>query len=219
MMKSSFLAALATSSLLFKSCSAFLPVHPTAIRISKFAKDFKKQPQCSELKLVPLSHFSDELTFFSEPDDYRCCIDQQGNFNDGEDVYELALVEEEDLPDLARFVVNTFGADAIRISQDMNAFEKMLMSPAAELLNGYSSLVAFAEVFSGTKQRLTDRLSNMSISKPILDGLTRKQMIDKVEKDSLVLALAKQVNGKNQIVGSIELRLQVRTRPLLDKCT
>jgi hypothetical protein len=133
--------------------------------------------------------------------------------HDGGDVYELALVEEEDLPDLCRFIVSTFGADAIRLSQDMNAFERLLMSPAAELLNSYSSLVAFAEVFSGTKQRLAGRLHNMDISRPKLDGLTRLEMIEKVEKYSLILALAKRGNGKNsniEIVGSVELRLQVR---------
>lgn len=162
---------------------------------------------------MPLSRYSDGLSFFTEPESYRCCIDSKGNFNDGDDVYELALVEEEDLPDLCRFVVSTFGADAIRLSSDMNALERMLMSPAAELLNSYSSLVAFAEVFSGTKQRLAGRLDNMDISRPKLDGLTRQEMIDLAEKDSLIFALAKRGDGENpniEIVGSIELRLQVR---------
>ena len=41
----------------------------------------------------------------------------------------------------------------------MNNIERMLLNPAASLLNGYSGLMAFAEVYSGTKQRLSDRIA------------------------------------------------------------
>jgi len=59
--------------------------------------------------------------------------------------FQLGVLQEDELPDLCRFVVNAFGAEAISLSSDMTSFEKALMNPAAELLNGYSSLVAFAE--------------------------------------------------------------------------
>lgn len=201
----------AVLALLLPSCWAFLDV--TVIPSGAFYRQsFRERIQNVGLNLVPLARYADELSFFSESESYRCCIDSQGYFDDGEEVYELGLVEEQDLPDLCRFVVSTFGADAIRLSQDMNSFERLLMSPAAELLNGYSSLVAFAEVFSGTKQRLKGRLDSMNIARPMLDGLTRQEMIDKVEKDSLILVLAKRGTDEEKIdiVGSIELRLQVR---------
>lgn len=166
------------------------------------------------LQLVPLTKYDRDLSFFSEDECYRVCIDKKGQFTDGEYKFDLSLVEEEDLPDLSRFVVAAFGADAIRLSQDMNAFERALISPAAELLNGYSSIVAFAEVFSGTKQRLDYRLAKMDLSVPSVKGLCGKEAITAAEKDSLILALARPSqdteDSRIEIVASIELRLQVR---------
>jgi len=111
-----------------------------------------------QLHLIPLSNYDDSISFFSEPDSYRCCIDEKGFFsssndnnnnNDANDMlsspFQLGVLQEDELPDLCRFVVNAFGAEAISLSSDMTSFEKALMNPAAELLNGYSSLVAFAE--------------------------------------------------------------------------
>lgn len=215
--------------ILFQSSFAFVDRHQVSLSGTypqHQGRDRFVVPRTSVLKLIPLSKFQDSLTFFKEPDEYRCIIDSRGNFFDGDMVYELGLVEEEDLPDLCRFVVATFGADAIRISQDLNAFERMLMSPAAEFLNGYSGLVAFAEVYSGTKQRLADRFhgpdGGEGISAPSLAGLSQKEKIRKAERDSLVLVLARQVHegtaavtqnidsGRRilDVVASIELRLQ-----------
>jgi hypothetical protein len=181
----------------------------------------------TRLNLVPLSNFDAEMTFFSSDlREERCCINSEGFFEDGKDIYELAIVEEEDLPDLSRFVVSAFGADAISLSQDLNRFEKKLISPATDFLNGYSTLVAFAEVFSGTKQRLETRFEKMNISPPKLDsGLSRQQMIDIVEKDSLVLVLVKKdTDATKEVIASIELRLQVRqtssyTSDVQEDCT
>jgi len=191
--------------------------------------------------LVPLTRFADSISFFTEPEDFRCCIDNNGYFRErsssssssssssptesdstkGDNVdlhlcYELGLVEEEELPDLCRFVVTTFGAEVIAISQDMNSFERMLMNPAAEFLNGYSGLVAFAEVFSGTRQRLLNRFnqqpSMVTISAPELKGLSQKEMIRKAEQESLVLVIARQTTDTNRdggdVIATIELRLQ-----------
>lgn len=203
----------------------------------------------SRLNLVPLINFQNEITFFSESKQKeRLCIDSRGKFitttsrrktkdgiddknnndndkknEESEDEYILALIEEDELPDLCRFIISAFGADAIRLSQDMNSFEKLLLTPATGLINSYSTIVAFAEVFSGTQTRLGTRFDKMDISCPSFvsrDGsriTTRKEMIAVAEKDSLVLALARKknktkANNKNEldVIASIELRLQVR---------
>ena len=178
------------------------------------------------LHLIPLAKFDESISFFSEPEDYRCCIDDKGCFSAKKDdadtsCYELGMIEEKELPDLCKFVVTTFGAEAIQLSSDINSFERMLMNPAAEFLNGYSGLVAFAEVFSGTKQRMADRLrdnpSMVDISAPDLKGLSREERIRKAERESLVLVLARPTTdtGDNrstsngiEVIASIELRLQ-----------
>jgi len=166
------------------------------------------------LNLVPLSKFAELSAFFSDPDS-RLCIDQDGTFTaDNGDIYQLCLAEEEDLPDLSRFIVASFGADAIRLSQDLNAFERMLMKPAAELLNGYSGIVAFAEVLSGLRQRLNLRLSSseMNISAPAIKGLTRDEKLKASSQDSIVLALAKKHDGNDwhiDVIASVELRLEI----------
>ena len=191
------------------------------------------------LRLIPLTNFVDSISFFSEPEDYRCCVDGEGYFRkisppsssiisertrNNSERYELGLIEEEELPELCNFVVTTFGADAIQLSKDMNSFERMIMNPAAQFLNGYSGLVAFAEVFSGTRQRLADRFhedpSKIEISAPDFAGMTREERIRKAERDSLILVLARRTtsgtdggggrdsNASLDVIASIELRLQ-----------
>lgn len=182
--------------------------------ISLFPSHSDPRNTRSNLQLVPLSRFQTEWTLLSD-ESARICLDERGKYQSGEgqEDFELAMVEADDLPDLARFVVAAFGADAIRLSQDMNAFERMLMSPAAELLNSYSTVVAFAEVFSGTKQRLQSRLQRMNLAPPPVKGLSDKVAIATAERDSLVLVLARPSQDRDsriQIIASIELRLQVR---------
>lgn len=172
--------------------------------------------------LIPLAKFDESISFFSEPEMYRCGINSEGLFsprneNSESPSFKLGVVEEEELPDLCKFVVSAFGAEAIQLSSDINSFERMLMSPAAEFLNGYSGLVAFAEVFSGTKQRISGRLREnpemVNISAPALKGLSYEETIRKAERGSLVLVLGREkidtVNNKNiEVIASIELRLQ-----------
>jgi ribosomal protein S18 acetylase RimI-like enzyme len=154
------------------------------------------------------------MTFLSESDDYRCCLDQKGRFkNSKEDFYELGLVEEEDLPDVSRFIVQNFGAEAISLSKDLSSFEELLMRPAANIVNGYSGLVAFAEVLAGLRSRLSLRLQKgVDISPPNLKGLSREEQIRMAESTSVVLALSKKSPGKDNwhsdVIASIELRLQ-----------
>jgi hypothetical protein len=174
------------------------------------ARSLRHASQHEGLNLVPLSTFSDRMSLFSDSDEQRGCLDSNGCFQDGDDIYELALVEAEDLPDLCRFIVSAFGAASIRFSQDLNSFEQLLLNPAAELVNSYSFIVAFAEVLTGTRQRLATRLEKMDISPPALDhSLTRQDNIYIVEKDSLILALVKKGVEPLEVIGTIELRLQV----------
>jgi len=164
------------------------------------------------LHLVPIRKFRDKFTFLSESDDYRCCIDKLGKFGE----YDLCIVEEQDLPDVSRFVVQGFGADAIRLSQDIGAFEKMLMTPALELVNGYSSLVAFAEVLAGMRGRLSFRLKSsqkMDMSPPNFKGLNRKEKIQMASGTSVIFALAKKHSDDTNdwhcdVIASVELRLE-----------
>ena len=164
------------------------------------------------LCLVPVREFRDKFTFLSEPSEYRCCIDQFGKYED----YDLGLAEEQDLPDIARFVVNCFGADAIRLSQDLGAFERMLMTPAIELVNGYSGIVAFAEVLAGLRYRMNFRLKagrQMGMSLPNFKGLNRDDKIRMAAGSSVVFALAKKLSDDgsdwhSEIIASVELQMQ-----------
>jgi ribosomal protein S18 acetylase RimI-like enzyme len=208
--------------LLVRISQAFLTVDVVSLSASHIQGASGARPHRSTehnlLLAIPLSQFSDAISFFSKDvsDDYRCCIDGDGFFCDDTSNngarYELGVVEEQDLPQLCKFVVATFGADAISLSTDMNSLERMLLNPAAEFLNGYSNLVAFAEVYSGTRQRISDRISNVNILPPRLDGLSPAEKIAKAENDSLILILASKKddrpNAEQDIIATIELRLQ-----------
>jgi GNAT superfamily N-acetyltransferase len=165
------------------------------------------------LSLVPIRNFQGEFSFLSMPDSARCCLDSNGTFLDKSEggTYELSLAEEKDLPDLSRFIVQVFGADVIRLSQDINAFERMLMKPAVELLNGYSGIVAFAEVLAGLRSRLSGRSKQTGLALPKLDGLNQEEKIIKASSEAAVLMLAKKHEGSDwhiDVIGSVELRLQ-----------
>ena len=79
-----------------------------------------------QLHAIPLSKFSNSISFFNDFDDNdsRCCIDSNGYFmfadnkDSSSSKYELYIVEESDIPDLCKFVVSTFGADIISLSQE-----------------------------------------------------------------------------------------------------
>ena len=74
------------------------------------ATSIRQRP--TNLNLVPLSKFANDCTFLNESENIRCCIDTEGNFKDDDShIYELGLIDEEDLSDLSRFVIAAFGAD------------------------------------------------------------------------------------------------------------
>ena len=197
--------------------------------------------------LVPLTQFSKSLTFFADTTTTTTnhehgptgegCIDHAGYFYDRPEAeggssttrYELGIVEEHEVATLAKFIVTGFGAEVITLAKEMSSFEKLLLDPAAQLLNGYSGVVAFAEVYTGTQQRIAQRLETMTtqsnnnndaiIAAPQLQGLaSHDARIRTAERDSLVLILAKTNDDNNnarqdtaattEIIASIELRLQ-----------
>lgn len=124
--------------------------------------------------------------------------------------YQIGLPEEDDLPDLSRFLVDVFGADAIHLSTDVNEFEKMLMTPAVQLVNGYSGLVAFAEVLAGLRSRLTYRLKEPNVSCPAIQNLERPEKIKVAAGSSVILVVSKpnKEDWHSDVIGTIELRLQ-----------
>lgn len=120
-------------------------------------------------------------------DDFRCGFDNHGRIlsnDDSSESYFLAVAEEADLPDVAKFIVTNFGADAISLSQDLITFESMLMRPAVELVNGYSGIVAFVEVLAGLRSRLKDRFENMTIEPPSVEqGMSRAEIFLKKHQE------------------------------------
>ena len=162
----------------------------------------------SVLGLVPVSKFRDTLTFFGKDDSYRGNIGQDGTFMVNEEIYTLSVLQESDMPDTARFIIEAFGADAIALSQDLGSLERALLAPSVGLVNAYSSLVAYAEVYSGILSRTKDRKDD--ISSPQLSG-QREQKLKQAERSSLILVLAKQkpmAEWNIDVIASVELRLQ-----------
>jgi len=200
------LAALAVLSLL-QCCCSFLIEKPYT----------SSRRLGTPIHLVPLRNFNSEIGFLAS-EEQRGCISEDGHFEGEHGRYDLYLVDEDDLPDTASFVVNCFGAEAIHLSSDLGAFEKIMLKPAADILNGYSSIVVFAEVLAGTRSRTRSRLVHPTLNKPPIDdkNLSRSEKISIVEQDSIVLVLARErigneqenVSGKIEIIGSVELRLQ-----------
>jgi ribosomal protein S18 acetylase RimI-like enzyme len=170
------------------------------------------------LQLVPIRMSEEDFTFLSKSDQYRCCIDRGGKFVD-EPIYELSLIDETDISNVARFIVQIFGADAINVSKNLTTFEKMLMMPAVELVNGYSGMVAFAEVYAGLRSRLEYRIQpdhKMDMSLPEISGLSREEQLRMAACTSIVVVLGKakeQLNSENDqspndVIATVELRLQ-----------
>lgn len=180
----------------------------------------------TRLHLIPLRNYRQDILFTqisnSKKNDKSLCLDTDGKFRP-DPSFQLCIVEEDDLPDTARFIVQSFGSEAIRMSSDMNgSFEQFILRPTVELLNGYSGIVAFAEVLAGLRSRIRQRLvdQQMGIQAPVLEGLSHEDQIAKASSTALVLVLAKTTNQDEtndatnnnnwriEIIGSVELRLQ-----------
>lgn len=166
------------------------------------------------IHLIPISDFSSELSFLSLPDSYRACIDKNGRFRndcDNPEPYVLCIAEEDDLPDVARLIVDAFGATAITLGGDLSGFEKAFAEPPVGLWNAYTDIVAYADVLSGLRGRMKDRLSNSNIDPPSRLGSSREEIVDTAAKSSLFVVLARPRPGEKigiDAIASVELRLQ-----------
>jgi ribosomal protein S18 acetylase RimI-like enzyme len=159
----------------------------------------------SKLHLAPLSKFQHQLTSLetegslSRPESFIQDLDEK---------YIIGILEERDISDTARFVVESFGAEAITLSQDLGEIERALLSPTVGLVNAYSGIVAYAEVFAGIQSRTKDRKGDLS--PPYLTG-NRDAMLRLAERSSLILLIAKErpnTDWNIDIIASVELRLQ-----------
>jgi ribosomal protein S18 acetylase RimI-like enzyme len=128
------------------------------------------------------------------------------------------VAEEDDLPAVSRLVVESFGADAIRLSSDLQSFERAMIAPAAGLWNGYSGLVAFAEVLHGLRSRTRARRSlgardpgRYLDAPPVRDVPDREEQMRIASGSSVVLALARNHSARGdglEVLASVELQLQ-----------
>lgn len=163
--------------------------------------------------LLPLTSFlSEDLTFLS-----------QKNFDkDSDESIDFYIPEEDDLPEVSTFIVQSFGADAINLSQDFNTVEQIILQPVAGFLNGYSGMAAYTEVLTGLRQRLKTRLQQQQqgqqgqfvIDAPQLEGLTHQEQIQAASRGALVFVLAKPKSKESNdsgydILASVELRLEL----------
>lgn len=183
------------------SCFAFS-------RAFSFPPTTRARQMQSALRLVPIAKFRDQLTFFKKDDSYRGSIDQDGIFQADEEIYTLSVLQESDMPDTARFIIEAFGADAIALSQDLGSLERALLAPSVGLVNAYSSLVAYAEVYSGILSRTKDRQDD--VAPPTLTG-QREVKLKQAERSSLILVLGRKKPSAEwniDVIASVELRLQ-----------
>jgi GNAT superfamily N-acetyltransferase len=164
-----------------------------------------KSLRYSELYLAPLSKFQHQLSSFEE----EIIISRpESLYQDQNEKYIIGVLEEPDISDTARFVVESFGAEAITLSQDLGDIERALLSPTVGLVNAYSGIVAYAEVLTGIQSRTKDRKGDLS--PPYLSG-NRDEMLRMAERSSLILLIAKECPNTDwhiDIIASVELRLQ-----------
>eukprot|EP00529_Nitzschia_sp_RCC80_P000522 CAMPEP_0113444458 /NCGR_PEP_ID=MMETSP0014_2-20120614/2675_1 /TAXON_ID=2857 /ORGANISM="Nitzschia sp." /LENGTH=869 /DNA_ID=CAMNT_0000335467 /DNA_START=555 /DNA_END=3164 /DNA_ORIENTATION=+ /assembly_acc=CAM_ASM_000159 len=194
--------------MMLTSTSAFVPTHllySKAFSATGTENIFDPNPASVARGLFPLSDY------FSPADDL---IEVPEN-------YQISVVDSyDDLPQLSEFVVKVFGADAIRLSSDVNAFERAVLSPATELLNAYSGMIAYGEVLSGNKARLRARIDpeNREVGildpPPIRSDLSRDEKMQMAERTSIILVVTNEdpsqigTEHSKHVVATVELRLQ-----------
>lgn len=183
----------------------------------------------SPIYLVPIYKFNDEVTLLSiankESRYPSIAFDADGTIVLDNKSYEISFMEESDIGNVAQFIVRIFGGDAINLSQNLTSVERLILSPAVDVVNGYSSLVAFAEVYAGLRSRLSYRFQSNHdkalISPPKLHGISREEQIRMISSTSIVIVLATKESTSNDdrsttssnvnnpnIIATVELRLQ-----------
>ncbi len=181
------------------------------------------------LYLIPISSLKDDaplLSISNSRGQFRTIVDEDGTMVLSNTAYELSFMEESDIGNVAQFIVQIFGGDAINLSQNLTTVERLILSPAVDAVNGYSSLVAFAEVYAGLRSRLSYRFQSSNetellMSPPNFYGLSPQEQIRALSSTSIVIVLATKesrsiddrstgsstMNNPN-IIASVELRLQ-----------
>jgi len=157
--------------------------------------------------------------------DFTSCLNKEGYFppkaeeigneDDESNYYILGIAEEDDLPPIAQLTIESFGADMVLFSQELNEFEKALINPVAGLWNSYTNVFAYTEVLFGLRSRLSSRLTQqldgiINPSSLMGNTMSKKEMYDIAAKSSLVLCLARTTSSSNQIdcIATVEVRLQ-----------
>jgi len=175
---------------------------------------------CTSLHLIPISSMVDpsKKTFLNSPPSYRGCIEENGTFIAEEldgPPFQLCIADEDDLPFVSKFMIDAFGADAITLSSDLSLLERSLLNPGVEAFNAYSGFVAYTEVLSGLRRRLSlhhDDDNNNILSPPPIINYNDTEAEKIAAKSSIILALGREQlerNDKNiEIVATVEVRLQ-----------
>lgn len=213
--------------LLLSPASSFTPILP---RINTHSP-------LTQLQLIPLSEYPDDIPFLTKPESYRLCIGSQGQLrpyhpsSSSSDPYILGIAEEDDLPSISRLTVEAFGAGTVTLSHDLNDLERALLGPTVGLWNEYTETLAFTEVLSGLRSRMMIRLPNRDndetttnndqdhrsqkeryIKAPEIAGISLRDAIRMAEKSSVVLVLAREDSSKQmsmmESIATVELRLQ-----------
>ena len=170
-------------------------------------------PKTSQLRFTPLIEIEPNLlsTCNTNPD-IISCLNEKGYLQSSNNGYILGIAEEDDLAPIAQLTIESFGADMVLLSQDLNEFEKALINPVAGLWDSYTNIFAYTEVLFGLRSRLSSRLTKEldGIVDPsmLMHNMTKKEMYDTAAKSSLVLCLARNTNDKIDCIATVEVRLQ-----------
>ena len=187
------------------------------------------------LYLIPIRSLQDDaplLSILNRREQFRTVVDADGTLVLNNTAYELSFMEESDIGNVAQFIVQIFGGDAINLSQNLTTVERLILSPAVDVVNGYSSLVAFAEVYAGLRSRLSYRFQPLDnnnnhemeflMSPPNFYGLSPQEQTRALSSTSIVIVLATKESrsiddrssssssnmNRPNIIASVELRLQ-----------
>lgn len=222
--------------------------HPTLTKIQSTAIGKSLREKTSQLQLVPLCEFSN-VNFLSLPESDRLCIGTKGqlrpyhsNNDDTSPPYVLCVAEEDDLPSITRLTVDAFGAGTVTLSGDLNEFERALIGPTVGLWNEYTDILAYTEVLSGLRSRMSHRFHSngednssedigYKIDPPSVSHLNTTDAFALAAKSSLILVLAQLPDATSDsssdtnfdCVATVELRLQPTdgkipfSQPWLDK--
>jgi len=167
------------------------------------------------LDLIPLAQCGSEAAFLSSSETLRAFADEQGylrlNGPNESGQFTFCIAEEDDLPEVSRLTVDAFGADLITLSGDLSQFERAFLTPGVSAWNAYSGLMVYAEVLSGLRSRMKDRLQKVDLSAPpVADASGAGADAETIAgKSSLILAVSRhRKDSGTDVIASVELRIQ-----------